>query len=188
MSDFLGNTLSSSIGSFVGVVGAYTIARWQLNKSQRDNNTLYYIRFNEAQIYINQFEEEIENILFFTLGKERKIARKVLTDNDFINLKQNLELTVKVMNPELENEEITNFIILLNQINQTAPLSLYKEMNDLFFWMAIIYNNLRKDCENLIDDELPESLDLGYSNEISINLALKRFRKKYKKMKRKLKI
>lgn len=185
--DFWSSTLSSSIGAFVSVGGAYFIANWQLNRAQKDNNTLYYLRFNEAMIYINNFDNKVDDILHWTSGKERKFAREALSKNDFINLKENLEMAIKVMNPELADKEINEFAILLNQINQTAPLSIYKEMNGLFFWMGVIYNNLRKDCVNLVED-MPVSLDFGFFREIATNKALKQFSRKYKKLKRKLKI
>ncbi|UFU00163.1 hypothetical protein KO561_04225 [Radiobacillus kanasensis] len=61
--EFWMSTLSSAIGAFVGILGAIGIAKWQMNRSHKLNNIQFYIRFNDAQIYINGFNEKVDRIL-----------------------------------------------------------------------------------------------------------------------------
>ncbi|OLO28129.1 hypothetical protein BTR23_18670 [Alkalihalophilus pseudofirmus] len=187
--DFWGNTISSAIGAFVGVGGAFVIARWQLNRAEKQNNYQYFLRFNEAQIYINNFERKIEEIIDITQSGNRGSGRFLLSRDDFLLLKEDMDTAIRVLNPKLEEIELENFSVSLGKINENAPIVLYKEMNGLFFSMAILYNLLLEDCRNLVND-IPDRVDLGYFNYrgLSLQFMVNNFKKKYKKMKRKLKV
>ncbi|OAH59395.1 hypothetical protein AWH48_14740 [Domibacillus aminovorans] len=186
---FWESTLSSAIGSFVAIIGAYGVAKWQLSKSQKQINTQFYIRFNEAQVYINQFDREVEEILNITRGNERRFARIVLSEHNFKELKENWEIAIRIINPEIEEKELDDFVVVLSKINQNAPLDYYKELNGMIFEMAVIYNLLLKDCKYLVGD-LPRKIDTGFfmNKNLTLPFMIKRFRKKYKRMKKKLKI
>ena len=183
------STLSTSMGAFIGVLGAYFIAKWQMNKTQRLNSNAFYVRFNEAQIYINNFDNEVEEILKMIQGGMRRNARILLSKDDFVELREHIEIAIRIINPEIEEKELDDFIVVLGKINQYAPIAYYKDMNGLFFDMVYIYNSLLSECENLVMD-LPKKMDIGFFNykSLTLNFLTKKFRKKYKKMQRKLKI
>ncbi|MGE1112168.1 hypothetical protein ACQJ0K_10430 [Priestia megaterium] len=184
---FWESTFSSAIGSFVGVGGAFWVAKWQLNKTQKQTHTQFYIRFNEAQIYLNNFEREVEEILEITQSDIRKGARILLSKDDFVKLRENIDIAVQLINNEIEENDLDDFVTILTKINKHAPSSCYKDMNDLFFWMVNTYNSLLSDCKYLVSN-LPPKMDAGYGKELPAHFSIKLFRKKYKKMKKKLKI
>lgn len=184
---FWESTLSSALGGFVGILGAYFIASWQIKESQKFNNIPFYIQFNEAQLHINRFIEEVQKILEHTEGVERINARLLLTENNYLELKKNLQLTIKTINKDIKEVDFNNFVEHLGKFNQYAPLHYYKDLNFLIFSMAIIYNLLLEDSKYLIEDVSPK-IDIPMSKGLSLSRILKKFRKKYKKMKKKLKI
>lgn len=184
--NFWMSTLSTSIGAFVGVIGAYGIAKMQIEKTQRENHAEYYHRFNLARYYINEFDEKAKEIIYI-LQEERKYARKILTTNDFIEMRGNLTSAIKIINPQTTDQDVANFIVTFGKINIKAPLPLYRDTNDMFFWMGVIYNNLLHDSRNLVM-HLPESILIHSAHKVPINVAVKRFRKKYSRLKKVLKI
>jgi hypothetical protein len=185
--DFWTSTLSSAIGSFVGILGAFFIAKWQINKGQKLENNPYYFQFNEAQIHINSFYENVKKILEITESADRRNARILLSEIHFLDLKKNLELTIKTLNKEIREVNFNNFIEQIMILNQNAPLAYYRDLNSLIIEMAWIYNLLIKECKNLVMD-LPSEIDIPMGDSLSLNLILKRFRQNYKKMKKKLKV
>jgi hypothetical protein len=184
---FWEDTLSSSIGSFIGILGAYGVAKWQMGKTHKLNNVQFYLQFNDAQIYINRFERKIAEIIKKTQGTERKHARILLHKRDFIELREYIELTIKTLNYDIKEVNFDNFTEELGKINRFAPIAYYKDLNFLIFSMAIIYNLLLFDCRNLIND-LPKRIEFPMLNNLSIQFMVKKFRSKYKKMKSKLKV
>lgn len=184
---FWESTLSSSIGAFVGVVGALLIANWQTNKVHKMNNMPFYIQFNESQIYINRFNENVDKILIYTQTAERKNASIHLSRVDFMELKNEIENTIKALNPEIEEVDFKDFSIKLGKIAQNAPLKYYVHFNWLIFSMVIIYNLLLIECKYLIVDP-PQPIKIGSVRHLSYLNIIKSHRKKYKMLKRKLNI
>lgn len=184
---FWDSTLSSAIGSFVGVIGAFSIAKWQINKTHKLNNIPFYLKFNNAQIYINKFNREVDWILKNTEGVERKHARTCITKLDFLELKQSIELTIKTLNDDVEEVSFEKFSVELIKINKYAPLMYYKDLNFLILSMAIIYNALHSDCKYLVID-IPKKIDTGSLQSRSARFALKKFKRRYKRMKKKFDI
>ncbi|MET3658596.1 hypothetical protein [Sporosarcina psychrophila] len=181
------STLSSAIGSFVSVLGALIIAKWQINKTYRMNNIPFYLKYNEAQMHINNFIWKVDYILKNTEGVERKDARKNLAEYDFLELKESIELTIKTLNDEFEEVDFGNFSEELIKINKYAPLRHYKDLNFLIFSMAVIYNALRLDCKYLVND-MPQTINLGMVRNYPARFTAKRFNKRYKKLKKELRI
>jgi hypothetical protein len=184
---FWGDTISSSIGSFIGIIGAYRVAKWQMDKTHKLNNVQFYFQFNDAQIHINRFEEKVDEIIKQTQGKERKYARILLHSSDFHELKKCIELTIKTLNLEIKDVDFNKFPEELGEINRFAPLAYYKDLNFLVFSMAIIYNLLLFDCRNLVE-RLPNKIQFPMVYTLSIPFIIKKFKSRYKKMKSKLKI
>jgi hypothetical protein len=181
------STLSSAIGAFVGVLGAFFIARWQIDKGQKLNNIPFYLQFNSAQIHINQFNEKVDRIINLTEGVERSHARILLTKYDYLGLKENLELAIKTVNKEFEEVDFNKFVEQIGEFNKNAPLVYYKDLNFLFLSMALIYNLLIEDSKSLVKD-LPKKIDIPMVKGLSLGFILKKFRKKLNRMKKKLKI
>ncbi|MGG3447359.1 MULTISPECIES: hypothetical protein [Bacillus cereus group] len=181
------NTLSGTIGSFVGVLGAMGIAKWQMNKTQKLGNNSYYLHFNIAQIYIDRFDNRVEEILSLTEGAKRRDARILLHKHDYIKLKEDLELAIKTVNKDMTDINFEKFPEELGKINQNAPLIYYKDLNFIYFSMAIIYNLLIQDARYLVD-ELPNRIGIDMNKNLSSRFMLKKFRSRYKKMKKKLKV
>lgn len=117
------STLSSAIGAFVGVIGVFIIARWQMNKSQRLSNIPFFIKFNNAQLYINRFDEKVEKILAITQGEKRAQARILLIKHDFIELKENIERAIKEINSDISEADFKNFVEDLGSFNKDAPVA-----------------------------------------------------------------
>jgi hypothetical protein len=184
--EFWLSTLSSAIGALVGIVGALWIARWQSNKSHRLNNAQFYMQFNEAQIYINKFEEKMNKIIKYT-EEERKHARIFLDKNDFKELRTYLEEAIKKMNIQNDDFDLDNFVIEFGKINQAAPLDYYKDLNFILLSMAIIYNMLLFDCRNLVHD-LPDRIKMLNFEGVTLRFILKKFRRRYGKLQRELKL
>ncbi|WP_193065138.1 hypothetical protein [Oceanobacillus oncorhynchi] len=180
------STLSSAVGAFVGILGAFIIAKWQMNKSHKMNNIQYYMQFNNAQIYIDRFERRVNKILEYT-ETERHHGRILLNNHDFLDLRNNLSLAIKEVNKDIETVNFDNFVEELSVYNKYAPLTFYKELNFLFFSMAKIYNLLLFDCRYMVSD-LPEKIEIPFSKGLTIHFMLKKFRRRYKKMQRRLKI
>ncbi|RXY98546.1 hypothetical protein [Fictibacillus sp. S7] len=181
------STLSSCIGSFVGLVGAIFIAIWQVKKAQKLNNIPFYLDFNKAQIYINRYIEKVEEILSKTQGIERKNARKLLSQNDYVYLKENLELAIKTVNKEIKQVDFKNFSEVVLEINLNAPLTYYKDLNFLFFTMAVMYNFVINDSKNIVRN-LPPKIGLYFANDLPILFILRKFKQRYKKLKKQMKI
>ncbi|UFU00164.1 hypothetical protein KO561_04230 [Radiobacillus kanasensis] len=102
-------------------------------------------------------------------------------------MRESLESAIKTVNEEIDEVDFNNFIEELSKFNQYAPIAYYKELNFLFFSMAMLYNLLLVECRYLVSD-LPKRIDMATLKGITIRFMLKKFRKKYKKMQRKLKI
>jgi hypothetical protein len=185
--EFWISTLSSAIGAFVGVLGAFLIARWQIDRGQKLSNNPFYLRFNEAQIYINRFNEKVDRIIRLTQGAERNNARILLSKLDFLELKETIELTIKTINKDLEEVDFNKFVEDLGTYNQNAPLVYYKDLNFLLLGMVCVYNLLLEDCKYLLMN-LPDKIDMPMLKGLKLNFILKKFRKKYNKMLKKLKI
>jgi hypothetical protein len=160
------STLSSAIGAFVGILGAIGIAKWQMNRSHKLNNIQFYIRFNDAQIYINRFSEKVDSILEFT-ERNRKHGRIFLNKHDFLEMRESLESAIKTVNKEIDEVDFDNFIDELGKVNQYAPVVYYKELNFLFFSMAILYNLLLSECKYLVND-LPKKIDMATLKGLTI--------------------
>lgn len=184
---FWESTLSSSIGAFVGVIGAVLIAKWQTNKAYKMNNMPFYIRFNESQIYINRFNEKVDDILIYIETSERKHARILLSKLDFMELKEEIENTIKTLNPEMKEVDFKDFPKTLGKIAKDAPVAYYVHFNWLIFSMVIIYNLLLIECKNIVMDP-PQSIKIGNVKSLSYRKIIKSHRKKYKMLKRKLNI
>jgi hypothetical protein len=184
---FWDTTLSSAIGSFVGVIGAYLIAKWQIEKGLKFSNNGFYFRFNYAQIHINRFNAIVDMILENTQGVERTHARETLSAQYFVDLKKEIELALKTLNKEIEEIDFNNFVEELVTIVQNAPLPFYRDFYALFFGMAFIYNLLLEDCRHIVMDiDVATRIDIPMHSNRSLNYINKKFRKKYRKMSKKL--
>ncbi|WP_167834012.1 hypothetical protein [Mesobacillus selenatarsenatis] len=177
------------LGSFLGGIATWLIAMWQINKTQKLNNIQFYIQFNKAQIYINRFNEKVDNIMELTQGPKRGSARILLNGNDYLELKNDLELAIKTVNKDLTKVDFKEFVFELGEYNQYAPLAFYRDLSYVFFEMALVYNMLLEDSQYVVDD-LPERIEIPrspFGQQLSLSFILKSFRRTYKKMERKLK-
>ncbi|AZU60111.1 hypothetical protein [Neobacillus mesonae] len=184
------STLSTSIGAFIGVLGAYIIAKWQMGKAHKMNNMPFYIQFNEAQININRFNEKVDKILNYTQTAERKYARIHLSHVEFNELKEEITNTIKTLNPEFESVDFKNFHVDLGKIAKNAPLGYYTDISWLILSMVLIHDLLLKECKNILMYP-PEPLDyrnFHYMNQTSYLKIIKSHRKKYKMLKKKMNI
>jgi hypothetical protein len=186
---FWESTLSSAIGSIIGILGAFIIAKWQMNKSQKLNNIPFYIQFNNALLYINNFNEKVEKIINIIEGEKRSKARFVLTKREYIDLQKCIELAIKELNSDITEIDFKNFIEGFAEYNKYAPVAYYKDLNFLFLSMAIVYNLILEDSKYLIKD-LPDKIDIPIYNrrQSLLRFWLKIFRRKYKYVQRKFKI
>lgn len=184
------STLSSTVGSFVGIAGAFFIAQYQLNKTHKMNNMPFYIQFNDAQININRFNEKVDKILKYTQTTERKHARIFLSHVDFNELKEEVIHTIQKINPEMENIDFINLHIDLGKISKNAPLGHYTDINWLIFSMVLIHDLLLRECKNILMHP-PRYLDyrsIAYINQSSSIKIINSHKKKYKMLKKKMDI
>ncbi|QHE63113.1 hypothetical protein FHE72_20455 [Rossellomorea vietnamensis] len=185
--NFWMSTLSSSLGGFVGVLGGFIIAKWQMNKSHKMNNMPFYIQFNEAQIHINRFNEEVDNILKYTDTVERKYARIHLSNSNLYKLKKEIENTIITLNPEMTEFNFKDFHLKLGKIAKNAPLAYYTDINWLIFSMVIIYNLLLTECKHFL--KFPsQPIKIGDVGRLHYLTIIKSHRKRYKMLQRKLSI
>jgi len=184
------STLSTSIGAFIGVLGAYFIAKWQMGKAHKMNNMPFYIQFNEAQININRFNERVDKILKYTQTAERKYAWIHLSHVDFIELEKEITNTIQTLNPEFEEVDYENFHVDLGKIAKNAPLGYYTDINWLIFTMVLIHDLLLKECKYILKHS-PKPLDyrnIHHMNQMSYLKIIKSHRKKYKMLQKKMNI
>ncbi len=177
------------LGSFLGGMATWLIASWQINKTQKLNNIQFYIQFNKAQIYINRFNEKVDRNIELTQGPKRANARILLNGSDYLELRNDLEQAIKTVNKDLTKVNFKEFVFELGEYNQYAPLVYYRDLSFVFFGMALVYNLLLEDSQYLVDD-LPERIEIPrspFGQQLSLSFILKSFRRKYKKMVKKLK-
>lgn len=144
------STFISFLTTFLSILGAYYIAKNQIDKTLKFSKPQYLQNFNMAQIHIKEFEYVVDKIINVVCTADRINAREKISWGDFHRIEKTIIQTIVTLNPDI-NERVLriNFPKILLEINKEAPPNFYFPMNGLIFKMVAIHDALLDECKYL---------------------------------------
>jgi len=175
--------LTAFIGAIAGGIFTFGGVVFSMKHNQRLNYSRFYLQFHRTQIHIERFLYKTD-ILSAKLSRDRNDIQIAFNKFDFIELREDIESTIISLNKEIKEVDLDNFVNVLGDINENAPLEYYFDLNFILFAMVNIYNGIREDSKYLVK-ELPNSIGsirTSMPHQKQLKLLKKRLKKIRKKM------
>jgi hypothetical protein len=177
------------IGSFLGVLAAFWIAKWSLNKTMLINNQNFVKQFNTSVVFFNRFLKECKETIE---ELEKDQPNHISINMNLIDMKKYIDEIFGCFGVQTLDNTHTKFDLkndILSQALKDAPPFYYRDIFGLFFKTIILYNQLVDEYTNRGFEKAPTKINyLYFPPEIHYEVVYKDVKKSLNKVKRKLKI